>query len=156
MLNDNNEECRQLLEELEQKDLVDLYIQICTLYVQMLQDKLESTENRARDMLVSQGAKITGASLALSEISNLVKCVMKSTILANSLNEEEVRKLCKANGIKKDTKHDGIVTTDDDVNNGNDVVHNNATSSVHSVLQAIKNSITITWANTPMPAAITT
>ncbi|CAM1313952.1 Uncharacterised protein g6389 [Pycnogonum litorale] len=63
---------------------------------------------------------------------------MKSTNLAN--NEEEVRKLCKANGIEKDTKHDGIVTNDDDVNNGNDVVHNNATSSVHSVLQAIKNS----------------
>ncbi|CAM1325672.1 Uncharacterised protein g9026 [Pycnogonum litorale] len=59
---------------------------------------------------------------------------MKSTILANSLSEEEVRKLCKANGIEEDTEHDGIVT------NGNDVVHNNATSSVHSVLQAVKNS----------------
>ncbi|CAM1320486.1 Uncharacterised protein g7497 [Pycnogonum litorale] len=63
-------------------------------------------------MLVSQGAEVTGASLALSEISNRVKCVMKSTILANSLNEEEVRKLCKANRIEKDTKHDGIVTTE--------------------------------------------
>ncbi|CAM1308870.1 Uncharacterised protein g4991 [Pycnogonum litorale] len=78
MLNDNNEQCRQLLEELEQKYL----------YVQMLQDKLESTENRDGDTLVSQEAEITGVSLALSEmISNLVKCLIKSTNLAISLIE---------------------------------------------------------------------
>ncbi|CAM1322615.1 PAK3 (predicted) [Pycnogonum litorale] len=38
---------------------------------------------------------------------------MKSTILGNSLNKEEVRKLCKVNRIEKDTKHDRIVTTEE-------------------------------------------
>ncbi|KAG1693764.1 hypothetical protein GQR58_007006 [Nymphon striatum] len=135
LLSERNDQCIKLTEKLEQKDL----------YVQMLQSELESTQNRARDMLLSQGAEITSASMALSELSHCIKSSMKSSITSNNFDEDAVKKLLKANGLDlKDKKY--ILSNDEKINqenedfkNGNNIQSSDS-SIVVSVLQAIRES----------------